>query len=112
VNATLAPKGRIHMSLPRNIGTAKQACAIADVAPSTLRNWLRDGLISAVRVGPRGRIWYDLDDVASMRVEVGKNAEQRIRELVDSAPEFTLDQVNKIRLLLHAGPPPSGGDMP
>ena len=43
----------------RNLGTAKQACEIADVAPSTLRNWLRQGLISAVRVGngPYGTTW-------------------------------------------------------
>lgn len=31
------------------------------------------------------------------------DVEAHIRELVDSAPEFTDDQINRIRLILHAG---------
>ena len=38
-----------------------------------------------------------------MFVEYGKAADERIREIVAAAPEFTPEQVNKIRLLLHAG---------
>ena len=39
-----------------------------------------------------------------MRVEYPcATAEQRIRELVDAAPDFTPEQVNRIRLLAHAG---------
>ena len=48
---------------------------------------------------------YDLDEVAAMRIEYPRaDVDQRIRELVDSAPEFTPQQVNRIRLLLHAAP--------
>ena len=96
------------MATSRNLGTAKEAAALVGVAPATLRNWLRQNLISAVRVGPHGKFLYDLDSVAAMRIEYGAAAEQRIRELVAAAPEFTPEQVNKIRLLLHSG----GGDMP
>jgi DNA-binding transcriptional MerR regulator len=86
----------------RNLGTAKQACEIADVAPSTLRHWLRQGLIHAVRVG-NGPYRYDLDEVAAMRVEYPRDdVDERIRELVENAPEFSTEQINRIRLLLHA----------
>ena len=89
---------------PRNLGTAKQACVVAGVGPATLRNWLRKGLISAVRVG-NGPYQYDLDQVAAMRVEYPRaDVDQQIRELVEGAPEFTPQQVNRIRLLLHAAP--------
>jgi hypothetical protein len=97
------------MDTPRRLGTAKQACAIARVSPSTLRNWLRQDLIGAVRAG-RGRFWYDLDSVEAMRVEYGRTAEQRIREVAAAAPEFSDEQINKIRLLLHSAP--SRGDAP
>ena len=88
----------------RRLGTAKQACEEAGgVAPSTVRKWLLNGLISGVRVGRRFK--YDLDSVAAMRVEYPRDdVDQRIRELVESAPEFTPQQVNRIRLLLHAVP--------
>ena len=56
------------MAIRRNLGTVKQACDIAGVTPGTIRNWLRQGLISAVRVG-NGAFQYDLDQVAAMRVE-------------------------------------------
>jgi hypothetical protein len=93
----------------RNLATAKKACEVADVAPSTLRNWVRQGLIHAVRVG-NGPYRYDLDEVAAMRVEYPRDdVDERIRELVEGAPEFTTEQVNKIRLLLHATPG-RGGD--
>ena len=88
----------------RNLGTAKQACEVAGVTPSTLRNWLRQRLISAVRVG-NGPFQYDLDEVAAMRIEYPRaDVDEQIRELVDGAPEFTPRQVNRIRLLLHAAP--------
>lgn len=91
-----------------NLGTAKQACEIAGVTPSTLRNWLRQGLISAVRVGS-GPFRYDLDQVAAMRVEYPcATVEQRIRELAAAAPELTPQQITKVRLLLNA--PAGGGD--
>jgi hypothetical protein len=88
----------------RNLGGAKQASAVAGVTPSTLRSWLRNGLISAVRAG-NGRYQYDLDSVAAMVVEYPRDsADEAIRDLVDGAPEFTVAQVNRIRLLLHATP--------
>jgi hypothetical protein len=88
----------------RNLGTAKQACAVAGVTPATLRNWLRQGLISAVRVG-NGPYRYDLDSVAAVCVEYPRaDVDERIRELVDTAPELTPQQINRIRLLLHAAP--------
>jgi excisionase family DNA binding protein len=87
------------MDPSRRLGSAKEACEIAGCSPGTLRNWLHQKLISAVRVGPRGRFLYDLDDVAAMRVEYGKTADDRIRELVDAAPQPTPEQINKIRLL-------------
>ena len=92
----------------RNLGSAKQAAAIAGVSPSTVRTWLQQGLIGGVRVGRNFR--YDLDSVAAMRVEYPRaDVDDRIRELVEGAPEFTAAQLNKIRLLLHATPG-SGGD--
>ena len=76
-------------AISRNLGTAKQACEIAGVTPSTLRSWLHQGLISAVRVGS-GPFRYDLDSVAAMAVEYPcPTVDERIRELVDAAPEFT-----------------------
>lgn len=97
------------MTEARNLGTAKQACEVAGgVAPSTLRNWLRQGLISGIRVG-NGRFKYDLDDCAAMRVEYPRDdVDERIRELVEGAPEFSAKQLNRIRLLLHATPETSG----
>jgi hypothetical protein len=88
----------------RNLGTAKQACEVAGVkSPATLRGWVRQGLIHAVRVG-NGPFMYDLDEVAAMRVEYPRDdVDQRIRELVEGAPEFNAAQINKIRLLLHMG---------
>lgn len=88
----------------RNLGTAKQAAALAGVTPSTVRNWLRQGLIHAVRVGS-GPFQYDLDSVAAMRVEYPRgDVDARIRELVNAAPAPTTKQINEIRLLLHATP--------
>jgi hypothetical protein len=89
--------------LRRNLGTAKQARDVAGgVAPSTLRHWVHQGLIHAVRVG-NGPYRYDLDEVAAMRVEYPRaDVDVRIRELVDNAPEFSAKQINRIRLLLHA----------
>ena len=96
------------MATPRNLVPAKVACADVGVAPGTLRNWLRHNLISAVRVGPRGRFLYDLDSVRAMRIECGAGAEERIREhireLVAAVPDLTDEQVAQIRPLLHAGP--------
>jgi hypothetical protein len=89
--------------------TAKQACEIADVAPSTLRNWLRQGLISAVRVG-NGAYRYDPAEITALIVEYPRaDVDARIRELVEGAPEFSAEQLNRIRLLLHAAPG-RGGD--
>jgi excisionase family DNA binding protein len=77
------------MAIRRNLGTVKQACDIAGVTPGTIRNWLRQGLISAVRVG-NGAFQYDLDQVAAMRVEYPcATTDEVIRGLVDAAPEFT-----------------------
>jgi hypothetical protein len=92
----------------RNLGSARQAAAIADVSISTPRVWLQKGLIGGVRVGRNYR--YDLDDVAAMVVEYPRaDVDERIAELVEGAPEFSAEQVNKIRLLLHATAG-SGGD--
>ena len=57
-----------NVSAPRRLGGAREAAAIAGVDTSTVYNWLRQGLISGVRVG-RGRIKYDLDEVAATIVE-------------------------------------------
>jgi hypothetical protein len=93
----------------RNLGTAEQACAVAGIKSyATLRNWLRKRLISAVRVG-NGPYLYDLDDCARMRVTYPRaDADEAINELIANAPEFTPEQINRIRLLLHSAP--SGGD--
>jgi DNA-binding transcriptional MerR regulator len=93
----------------RRLGTAKQACAIADVHPATLRSWLRQGLISGERIG-NGPFRYDLDQVAAMRIQYPcADLDARIREIVAAAPDFTPQQVNRIRLLLHAAPDRSEG---
>jgi hypothetical protein len=91
----------------RNLGTAKQALAAAGIKdPATLRAWVRRGLIHAIRVG-NGPYRYDLDEVAAMVVTYPRDdVDERIRELVENAPEFSAEQVNKIRLLLHATPAP------
>jgi excisionase family DNA binding protein len=87
----------------RNLGSARQAAAIAGVSPSTVRTWLQQGLIGGVRVGRNFR--YDLDDVAAMVVTYPRDdVDDRIAELVDGAPEFSAEQVNKIRLFLHTTP--------
>jgi hypothetical protein len=94
--------------------TAKQAREIVakatgrPCAPSTLRNWLQRGLISAVRVG-RGAYWYDPDEIAALIVAYPRpDVDAAIRALVDAAPEPTAKQLNEIRLLLHASPDRSG----
>jgi excisionase family DNA binding protein len=92
----------------RNLGTAKQAAAIAGVSPPTVRTWLQKRLIGGVRVGRNFR--YDLDDVAAMVVTYPRaDVDERIAELVQNAPEFSAEQVNKIRLVLYATPDRSGG---
>jgi hypothetical protein len=89
----------------RNLGTAKQACAAAGIKdPATLRRWAHQGLIHAVRIA-NGPYKYDLDEVAAMRIEYPcADLDTRIRELVDDAPDFTLVQINRIRLLLNSAP--------
>jgi excisionase family DNA binding protein len=90
----------------RKFGNAKQACAVAGVTPPTLRKWLHQGLIRAVRVG-NGPYRYDLDSLAAVVVEYpcpDPGVDDRIRELVEAAPELTPRQVNKIRLLLQTAP--------
>jgi hypothetical protein len=95
----------------RNLGTARPACAAAGIKSyATLRQWVRQGLIHAVRVG-NGPYRYDLDECAAMRIEYPRaDADEAIRELIANAPEFTTEQVNRIRLLLHATPASPGGD--
>ena len=80
----------------RNLGTSKQASELIGVSPATIRSWLRKGWISAIRVGG-GQFLFDLDTVAAM---VRKYP---IDEQVAAAPEFTDEQINQIRLLLHSG---------
>jgi hypothetical protein len=91
----------------RNFGTAKQASTVGGgVTPPTLRKWVRAGLVRAVRVG-NGPYRYDLDSVAAMVVEYpcpDPDVDERIRELIEAAPELTPRQVNKIRLLLQTAP--------
>jgi hypothetical protein len=94
--------------------TAKQACEVVaeatgrPCAPSTLRNWLRQELISAVRVG-NGAYRYDPDEIAALVITYPRaDVDTRIRELVDNAPEFSTRQLNTIRLLLHATPDRGG----
>jgi hypothetical protein len=88
----------------RNLGSIKQGAAIADVEPSTVRNWVHQGLIYARRVG-NGPYRVDLDEVAAMVVEYPRaQVDAAIRELVEGAPEFSAKQINQIRLLLHAVP--------
>jgi hypothetical protein len=88
----------------RNLGRIKRGAGIAGVEPSTVRNWVHQGLIYAVRVG-NGPYLVDLDEVAAMRVEYPRDeVDPRIRELVENAPEFSAKQINQIRLLLHAAP--------
>jgi hypothetical protein len=89
----------------RNLGTAKQACAVAGVkSAATLRKWVNQGFIRAERVG-NGRYKYDLDDIANMRRVYPRREEidERIAELICGAPEFTDEQIAKIRLVLTAG---------
>lgn len=88
------------MDVNRNLGTSKQAQELVGVSSATLRNWLHRGLISGVRVG-RGRFMYDLDSVAAMRVEYP--LQPHVDQLAAAAPEFTPEQINQIRLLLHSG---------
>jgi hypothetical protein len=91
-------------------GTAKQACEVAGVgSASTLRNWKRKGLISAIRVGG-GAYLYNLAEVKAMVVAYPRDVDERISELVQDAPDFTAEQIGKIRLLLHAAPDQGGGD--
>ena len=82
----------------RNLGTSRQASELVGVTPATIRNWLRKGRISAVRVGG-GHFLFDLDSVAAMV----RKYPLRIDEQVATAPEFTPEQINRIRLLLHTG---------
>jgi hypothetical protein len=92
---------------PQNLGGAKRAAEIAEVAESTVRGWLKQGLIRGERVG--GRYRYNLDDVAAMRVPYPRTGvDERIRELIEGAPEFTAEQISRIRLLLHATPDRAG----
>lgn len=93
----------------RNLGTASAALQAAGIkSPSTLRNYVRRGLIHAVRIGT-GPFRYDLDDCRALRVEYPlTNVGQRITELVTAAPEFTPEQINQLRLVLHVGSPKAG----
>jgi excisionase family DNA binding protein len=48
------------MSHEKSTGTVVQAADIAGVNPSTIRRWIKDGHLAAVRKGP-SRIRVDLD---------------------------------------------------
>jgi DNA-binding transcriptional MerR regulator len=92
---------------PRRLGTVKQAAALTDVSTQTVARWARQGLVSTVRVA-NGRTRYDLDDIEALIVERPSKARQEtiaaaIAETVAAAPEFTDEQSERIRVLLHSG---------
>jgi DNA-binding transcriptional MerR regulator len=92
----------------RNLGSAAQAAAIAHVTPATIRNWLLAGLIRGERTGS-GHYRYDLDDCAAMTISFPRSfssvdLDERIRQLVENAPELSAGQLERIRMLLRATP--------
>jgi excisionase family DNA binding protein len=54
---------------PERIGLA-EAAAYCDVSSRTIRRWIADGRLSAVRVGPR-LLKVDLDELQSLLQPVG-----------------------------------------
>jgi excisionase family DNA binding protein len=87
----------------RRLGTIKQAAALLEVTSPTVTKYVRRGFIRAIRVG-NGPYQVDLDSAEALRVEYPcASVDDRIRELVEAAPELSAKQINEIRLLLHAG---------
>jgi excisionase family DNA binding protein len=46
--------------------TLKQACELLQVHPNTLRNWDKQGVLKAIRIGVRGDRRYKREDVMKM----------------------------------------------
>lgn len=49
--------------------TIKQASAILNVHPNTLRNWDRSGYLKAIRVGPRKERRYRQSDITHLKLD-------------------------------------------
>jgi hypothetical protein len=58
------------------------------VEQSAVRTWTKPGLLHAKLTGD-GRFFVDLDQTAAMVVEYPRgNVDERIRQLIESTPEF------------------------
>ena len=68
-----------------------------------IRNAVKDGTVRAIRVGGPRRTLVHVDDVHGLVTKVDRDINERIRELVSAAPEFSDTQITQIRMLLGNG---------
>jgi excisionase family DNA binding protein len=85
--------------------TVAEAAEYLDVAPKTIRKWIAEGRLSAVRPGPR-TIRIDLAELERLAEPCGpaspSDPVERIAKLVAHSP-LTDDQVDRLASLLRSG---------
>jgi excisionase family DNA binding protein len=86
----------------RRLGTVAQASKLAGVSPAIVRRLLREGRITGVRVAG-GNFQVDLETVEALVVEYPRrDLDERVRQIIDAAPELSDAQVNRLRLVFES----------
>lgn len=81
--------------------TLQEAARLGYGAYSTLRNWIRQGRLPAVKTGNRVKILRaDLDALTQARGSQGPDIDRAIAQIVDAAPALSPSQVERLRGLL------------
>ena len=63
------------MSAPRKLVTAREVAEVLDFKPGTILDWFQAGKIPGYKLGPNGRVRFDLDEVLdAMRPGGGEEA--------------------------------------
>lgn len=90
---------------PRKLPTVAESAAYFGVAPKTIREWIAEGRLPAIRPGPRC-IRIDVADLERLAQPCGPASTpdpvERIAKLVENSP-LTNDQVDRLAALLRTG---------
>lgn len=92
-------------NVPSTYLSLQQAAADGYAAYSTLRAYVKDGRLPAVRIGRRLKVRReDLDALAqSARQTASRDAVAAIQRIVDDAPPLTQNQRERLAVILGGG---------
>lgn len=82
--------------------TLQEATAEGFGAYSTLRSWIAQGKLPAVKTGKRVKVLRE--DLEALAVPVGADpVDRHIKALVDAAPRLSDEQISRLRAALVGG---------